>query len=127
MYCILIPGFFYFLVPGTLLIIIGAMLIGGFGVVREPNHSLEDLIRLYHRPTFIAYFSVLEFFTVIMLMATHYLEYRMNRMEVGSLPESKYMKMADLPDLKMKLGIRYNKSIINRGKWTGSYKHFSIT
>ncbi|KAJ2959504.1 hypothetical protein NQZ79_g5017 [Umbelopsis isabellina] len=83
------------------------MLIGGFGVVREPNHSLEDLIRLYHRPAFIAYFSVLEFFTVIMLMATHYLEYRMNRMEAGSLPESKYMKMANLPDLKMKLGISY--------------------
>jgi hypothetical protein len=91
---------------GTVLIVIGAILVGGFGVVREPNHSLEDLIRLYHRPAFIAYFSVLEFFTLIMLMATHYLEYRMNQVERGVLPETKLIKIADLTELKMKLGIR---------------------
>ncbi|GAB5593125.1 hypothetical protein Unana1_08025 [Umbelopsis nana] len=94
-------------IAGTVLIVIGAILVGGFGIVREPNHSLEDLIRLYHRPAFIAYFSVLEFFTLIMLMVTHYLEYRVNQVERGTLPESKLIKMDDLPKLKMKLGISY--------------------
>jgi hypothetical protein len=91
---------------GTVLIVIGAILVGGFGVVREPNHSLEDLIRLYHRPAFIAYFSILEFFTLIMLMATHYIEYRVNQVERGALPESKLIKMESIPELKMKLGVR---------------------
>ncbi|KAH8551022.1 magnesium transporter NIPA-domain-containing protein [Umbelopsis sp. PMI_123] len=94
-------------VVGTVLIVIGAILVGGFGVVREPNHSLEDLIRLYHRPSFIAYFSVLEFFTVIMLMATHYLEYRVNKIERGILPESKLIKLQDIPEIRMKLGVSY--------------------
>jgi hypothetical protein len=91
---------------GTVLIVIGAILVGGFGVVREPNHSLEDLILLYHRPAFIAYFSILEFFTLIMLMATHYIEYRVNKIERGVLPESKLIKLQDIPEIKMKLGVR---------------------
>lgn len=97
---------FFILFIGTVLIVIGAILVGGFGVVREPNHSLEDLIRLYHRPAFIAYFSILEFFTLIMLMATHYIEYRVNQVERGALPESKLIKMESIPELKMKLGVR---------------------
>ncbi|CAO3659293.1 unnamed protein product [Umbelopsis ramanniana] len=92
---------------GTVLIVIGAILVGGFGVVREPNHSLEDLIQLYHRPAFIAYFSILEFFTLIMLMATHYIEYRVNKIERGVLSESKLIKLQDIPEIKMKLGVSY--------------------
>ncbi|KAI9288318.1 magnesium transporter NIPA-domain-containing protein [Umbelopsis sp. AD052] len=94
-------------IVGTILIVIGAILVGGFGVVREPNHSLEDLIQLYHRPAFIAYFSILEFFTLIMLMATHYIEYRVNKIERGVLPESKLIKLQDIPEIKMKLGVSY--------------------
>ncbi|KAG0193589.1 hypothetical protein DFQ28_004481 [Apophysomyces sp. BC1034] len=68
-------------VIGTLLIVIGALLVGLFGVIQEPSHDLEDLIRLYKRPTFIAYFSVLEFFIVFTMIVTHYLEFLYNRIE----------------------------------------------
>lgn len=46
---------------GTLLIAGGAVLIAIFGIVPEPTRSLEDLLRLFNRPTFIAYFSLLGF------------------------------------------------------------------
>ena len=55
-----------------------------FGVVYEPYHSLKDLIELYKRPAFIAYFSVFEFLIIVILIANkfgdHVLE-QMNRKE----------------------------------------------
>lgn len=47
------------MIIGTILIAGGAVLIAVFGIVPEPNHSLEDLLQLFRRPTFIAYFSLL--------------------------------------------------------------------
>ena len=47
------------MVFGTVLIASGAVLIAIFGIVPEPTHSLEDLLLLFERPAFIAYFSVL--------------------------------------------------------------------
>ena len=47
------------MIIGTILIAGGAVLIAVFGIVAEPNHSLEDLLQLFRRPTFIAYFSLL--------------------------------------------------------------------
>jgi magnesium transporter len=44
---------------GTLLIAGGAVLIAIFGTVPEPTHSLEDLLVLFARPAFIAYFTLL--------------------------------------------------------------------
>ncbi|KAG1447272.1 hypothetical protein G6F56_009313 [Rhizopus delemar] len=81
---------------GTSLIVIGASLIAGFAVVPEPNHSLEDLIRLYKRPSFIVYFSLIETFTFVGLLFTHLLEYLI-----------KVKPMLYSPDLKMYLGISY--------------------
>jgi drug/metabolite transporter (DMT)-like permease len=47
------------MILGTLLIAGGAVLIGIFGIVPEPTRSLEDLLELFSRPAFVAYFSLL--------------------------------------------------------------------
>lgn len=47
------------MVFGTIFIAGGAVLIAIFGIVPEPTHSLEDLLVLFGRPAFIAYFSLL--------------------------------------------------------------------
>ncbi|KAF9968931.1 hypothetical protein BGZ73_009013 [Actinomortierella ambigua] len=59
---------------GTCLILLGAILIGLFGVVPEPSHSLEDLIELWKRPAFIIYFSMIEIAVVFLLVANHVVE-----------------------------------------------------
>lgn len=59
--------------PGTALIAAGAVLIGYFGVVQEPNHSLDDLLALYARPPFIAFASVfaLAFMGILAVVSAH--------------------------------------------------------
>ncbi|KAI0217317.1 hypothetical protein L0F63_002541, partial [Massospora cicadina] len=42
---------------GTLVILLGALLVGGFGSLNESDRSLDDLLILYGRPQFIAYFA----------------------------------------------------------------------
>lgn len=44
---------------GTLLIATGATLIAVFGVVSEPNHSLDELLVLFARAGFVAYFVII--------------------------------------------------------------------
>ncbi|KAF0449940.1 hypothetical protein F8M41_002287 [Gigaspora margarita] len=66
-------------VIGTFFIIIGAVMIAFFGVVKVQNHSLNDLIELYKRPAFIAYFSTIEFILIVVLIAAKYGEYLLNR------------------------------------------------
>ncbi|EIM83506.1 uncharacterized protein STEHIDRAFT_170767 [Stereum hirsutum FP-91666 SS1] len=60
---------------GTILIAGGAVMIGYFGIVPEPNHSLDDLLALFNRPAFIAYFSLLGLAVVICLVITHIAEF----------------------------------------------------
>ncbi|OBZ91676.1 putative magnesium transporter NIPA8 [Choanephora cucurbitarum] len=84
---------------GTGLIVLGAGLIAGFGTVPEPNHTLDDLIKLYKRPSFIVYFSLVEAFILIGLLSTHVLEYWMELRP--------YDWISAIPDLKMYLGISY--------------------
>jgi hypothetical protein len=62
-------GLSLWMVLGTILIAGGAILIGIFGVVPEPTHSLEDLLALFRRPTFVVYFSLLGFVVVVCLIA----------------------------------------------------------
>ncbi|CAO3671070.1 unnamed protein product [Umbelopsis ramanniana] len=88
---------------GTALIVLGAVLIGGFGVVQEPNHTLEDLIQLYKRPTFIVYFAVVEFFIVAGLAATHIVERKYKSMQY-SLTDRTFISH---PNTKALLGISY--------------------
>ena len=57
------------MVLGTLLIAGGAVLIAVFGIVPEPTHSLEDLLRLFNRPAFVAYFSLLGVIVLVWLVA----------------------------------------------------------
>ncbi|KAF9981132.1 hypothetical protein BGZ75_007615, partial [Mortierella antarctica] len=58
----------------TFLILLGAITIGLFGVVPEPSHSLEDLIQLYKRPTFIVYFSLIELTVASLLVGNRIVE-----------------------------------------------------
>jgi hypothetical protein len=44
---------------GTILITGGAILIAIFGVVPEPTHSLEDLVRLFGRTQWVVFISIL--------------------------------------------------------------------
>ena len=55
------------MILGTLLIAGGAVLIAVFGIVPEPTHSLEDLLQLFRRPAFVAYFSILGSVVVVCL------------------------------------------------------------
>lgn len=47
------------MILGTILIAGGAVLIAIFGIVPEPTRSIEDLLELFRRPAFVAYFSTL--------------------------------------------------------------------
>ncbi|KAJ3575644.1 hypothetical protein NP233_g968 [Leucocoprinus birnbaumii] len=59
------------MIIGTILIAGGAVLIGIFGIVPEPTHSLEDLLVLFRRPAFVVYFSLLGTAVCFCLAATH--------------------------------------------------------
>ena len=63
-------AFSIWMVLGTLFIAGGAVLIAVFGIVPEPTHSLEDLLVLFSRPAFVAYFSLLGVLTVVCLAAS---------------------------------------------------------
>ncbi|KAF8898745.1 hypothetical protein BD779DRAFT_1485354 [Infundibulicybe gibba] len=67
------------MILGTLLIAGGAVLIAIFGIVPEPTRSLEDLLELFSRPAFVAYFSLLGAAVVICLIITHVVDYSLGR------------------------------------------------
>ncbi|KAI9361799.1 hypothetical protein BD770DRAFT_317157 [Pilaira anomala] len=98
-------------VIGTCLIVIGALLVGLFGVIPEPDHDINDLIRLYKKPAFIAYFSILECIILIGLLATHYFERLYHLMESATLQPNnigKFIgKWVSMQDLKKYIGISF--------------------
>ncbi|KAI8338953.1 hypothetical protein BC941DRAFT_460551 [Chlamydoabsidia padenii] len=96
-------------VIGTLLIVIGALLVGLFGVIPEPDHDIDDLIRLYKRPAFIVYFSILETFIVTTIFLSHYGELVFNRWEKSNFQNrGKWFGQWISPaDFKMCIGISY--------------------
>ncbi|KAN0124759.1 hypothetical protein V8E52_001311 [Russula decolorans] len=67
------------MILGTLLIAGGAVLIAIFGIVPEFTHSLEDLLVLFSRPAFVAYFTLLGFAVLVCLAITHLAEYSYSR------------------------------------------------
>ncbi|KAJ7492624.1 hypothetical protein FB451DRAFT_1219053 [Mycena latifolia] len=67
------------MVLGTLFIAGGAILIAIFGIVPEPTRSLEDLLELFRRPTFVVYFSLLGAVVLGCLIITHVSEYSFSR------------------------------------------------
>jgi hypothetical protein len=56
-------------IAGTALVAGGAVLIAVFGVVQEREHSLDELLRLFGRPTFVAFFSI-EGFVIVVAVVT---------------------------------------------------------
>ncbi|KAI8066032.1 hypothetical protein BDF21DRAFT_345889 [Thamnidium elegans] len=98
-------------VIGTCLIVIGALLVGLFGVIPEPDHDIDDLIRLYKKPAFIAYFSILEFIILTGLLTTHYFERLYHLMESATLQPNnigKFVgKWVSMQDLKKYIGISF--------------------
>lgn len=58
-----------FMILGTLLIVAGAILIGLYGIVPEPTHSLDDLLRLFGRKSFVVYFTLLGVAVLAILIA----------------------------------------------------------
>ncbi|TFK57080.1 hypothetical protein OE88DRAFT_1715847 [Heliocybe sulcata] len=86
------------MIIGTLLIAGGAVLIAVFGIVPEPTHSLEDLLQLFRRPAFVAYFSILGFVVVLCLVITHIVEYSYTRRRGRiALPETPPLSPTLLP------------------------------
>ncbi|KIM85197.1 hypothetical protein PILCRDRAFT_66375, partial [Piloderma croceum F 1598] len=76
------------MILGTLFIAGGAVLIAIFGIVPEPTRSLEDLLELWTRPAFVAYFSLLGTAVVVCLLITHVTEYSLARKLAALSPES---------------------------------------
>ncbi|KAJ1311514.1 hypothetical protein OPQ81_010000 [Rhizoctonia solani] len=70
-----------YMVLGTLFVATGAVLIAVFGIVPETTHSLDDLLRLFRRPTFVAYFTLLAFAVTTALIVTHLAEWKLTRQE----------------------------------------------
>ncbi|KAI5124700.1 hypothetical protein M0805_004306 [Coniferiporia weirii] len=75
--------FSLWMILGTLLIAGGAVLIAVFGIVPESTHSLEDLLRLFGRPAFVAYFSLLGAAVLICIAITHVTEFSLARNAVS--------------------------------------------
>ncbi|KAJ2927124.1 hypothetical protein H1R20_g9967, partial [Candolleomyces eurysporus] len=75
------------MILGTILIAGGAILIAVFGIVPEPTRSLEDLLELFRRPAFAAYFSTLAFVVVVSLALTHITEFTLARRLAELTPE----------------------------------------
>ncbi|KAF4623904.1 hypothetical protein D9613_001803 [Agrocybe pediades] len=67
------------MILGTILIAGGAILIAFFGIVPEQTRSLEDLLSLFRRPTFIVYFSILGVVVFVSLVVTHVVEFSLAR------------------------------------------------
>jgi hypothetical protein len=53
---------------GTLMVALGAVGIAVFGVVQEEEHTLEEILRLWKRPAFVAFFSVVTAAVVVVLL-----------------------------------------------------------
>ncbi|KIJ68446.1 hypothetical protein HYDPIDRAFT_36916 [Hydnomerulius pinastri MD-312] len=67
------------LILGTALIAGGAALIAVYGIVPETPRSLDELMALFARPAFIAWFCVEGAVVLVCLIATHVAEYSFTR------------------------------------------------
>lgn len=66
---------------GTAFIATGAALIAIFGVVPDGNHSLDELLSLWARGPFIAFFSVVCLAVVVVLGVAHMSAWRIQRLQ----------------------------------------------
>lgn len=56
-------------VIGTGLVAVGAVLIAVFGVVQEGEHRLDELLVLFSRPAFVAFFTIVGTLTTLAIIA----------------------------------------------------------
>ncbi|KAH7930962.1 hypothetical protein BV22DRAFT_1190732 [Leucogyrophana mollusca] len=75
------------LILGTALIAGGAALIAVYGIVPETPRSVDELMALFARPAFIAWFCVESVILIVCLVATHIAEYTFTR-RLASASES---------------------------------------
>ncbi|BEI86783.1 hypothetical protein CcaverHIS002_0701290 [Cutaneotrichosporon cavernicola] len=72
---------------GTVFIATGAVLIAIFGVVQDGNHSLDELLHLWARGPFIAFFTVVCLAVLLVLAAAHMTAWpRISRLQSPSVP-----------------------------------------
>ncbi|CAD6980740.1 unnamed protein product [Tilletia controversa] len=67
-----------FMVAGTALITMGAILIALFGAITESPHSLDELLRLFARPPFVACCTILLFVLFCVLFCAHLAEWQLH-------------------------------------------------
>ncbi|PWN46785.1 hypothetical protein IE53DRAFT_372024, partial [Violaceomyces palustris] len=77
----------------TGLIASGAVLIGYFGVVQEPPHSLDELLSLYARPAFVAFATIFVIVFIGVLAIAHLAEWQLHMLMYRSnLPPTRPSK-----------------------------------
>ncbi|EST05315.2 Magnesium transporter NIPA [Kalmanozyma brasiliensis GHG001] len=81
-----------YMVMGTLLIASGAVLIGYFGVVPSPPHSLDELLDLFARPTFVAFATIFTFVFVGVLTVSHLAEWQLHSRAHRGSPTARPVK-----------------------------------
>lgn len=75
------PSYFLLLLDGplgTALIGVGAVLIGYFGAVQEPPHTLDELLALYSRPPFVAFATIFVLVFIGVLVLAHLAEWQLH-------------------------------------------------
>lgn len=75
---------------GTILIATGAVLIAVFGVVPDGNHTLDELLALWSRGAFLAFFTIICLATAFVLAAAHVTVWRVKSSDRVRLPETEY-------------------------------------
>lgn len=65
------------MVLGTALILIGAVLVGYFGAMQEPPHTLDELLALFGRPAFIGLATLLFMALVCVLFLAHLADWQL--------------------------------------------------
>ncbi|KAJ7071035.1 hypothetical protein C8F01DRAFT_1315218 [Mycena amicta] len=95
----------HWMVLGTLFIAGGAVLIAVFGIVPEQTRSLEDLLTLFRRPAFVAYFSLLgspcSFIMLISRSTTHLAEYSLSRRVARNLGAFSSLQTPSAPPIQV--------------------------
>ncbi|KAF8974035.1 hypothetical protein BDZ97DRAFT_1778117 [Flammula alnicola] len=101
------------MILGTILIAGGAILIAFFGIVPEQTRSLEDLLQLFRRPTFIVYFSILGFVVFVCLAITHLTEFSLSRRLAKEFPSDS--SFADVSPSSMTINLPTHSTNLTTG------------
>ncbi|KAJ9068997.1 hypothetical protein DSO57_1022985 [Entomophthora muscae] len=90
---------------GTLIILLGATVVGIFGSLPESERSLDDLLVLYSRPQFILYFAIQNVFIIIFMVWNAF-----NAQRIDAATQSKSFGRDKLPFSNLTLPV--NRTIV---------------